>query len=330
MLIMLLRILLMVACFAVGYYIGPQFGMEQRMYAGLIGACMSLFIIAFERGLLRGASLKELGIATSGLIIGLAIANLLSIPFYLIPFGGMNRFAIPVGLNIMLGYLGVIMSLERKADFSLLPFLKRGAGERSGIKILDTSVIIDGRIADISSTGFLGGGLVIPRFVLHELHAIADCPDSLKRKRGRRGLEILNKMQKDPKMDVRIQDMDFPEVDGVDSKLVKLSKVMDAELITNDYNLNRIAELENVRVLNINELANAMKPVVLPGEIMGVKIVKEGKEHNQGVGYLDDGTMVVVENARKSTGLIVDVVVTSVLQTSAGKMIFAQLRGANE
>jgi uncharacterized protein YacL len=329
MLVNLFRLLLIVICVAVGYYIGPQFGLELNVHGAIAGVVAAVLIISLEKGL-KGASLKELGIATSGLIMGLAAANLLSIPFYLIPIGEMNRFIVPLGLNIMLGYLGVIMSLERKADFTLLPFFKGRAGMDTGLRIIDTSVIIDGRIADISRTGFLGGSFVIPRFVLRELHAIADCPDSLKRKRGRRGLEILNKMQKDPKMNVAIEDMDFPDVDGVDSKLVKLGKVMDAEIVTNDYNLNRIAELEGVRVLNINELANAMKPVVLPGEIMAVKIVKEGKEHSQGVGYLDDGTMVVVENARKSTGLTVDVAVTSVLQTSAGKMIFAQLRGVNE
>jgi uncharacterized protein YacL len=329
MLVNLFRLLLIVICVAVGYYIGPQFGLKLSVHGAIAGVVAAVLIISLEKGL-KGASLKELGIATSGLIMGLAAANLLSIPFYLIPIGEMNRFIVPLGLNIMLGYLGVIMSLERKADFTLLPFFKGRAGMDTGLRIIDTSVIIDGRIADISRTGFLGGSFVIPRFVLRELHAIADCPDSLKRKRGRRGLEILNKMQKDPKMNVAIEDMDFPDVDGVDSKLVKLGKVMDAEIVTNDYNLNRIAELEGVRVLNINELANAMKPVVLPGEIMAVKIVKEGKEHSQGVGYLDDGTMVVVENARKSTGLTVDVAVTSVLQTSAGKMIFAQLRGVNE
>ena len=221
------------------------------------------------------------------------------------------------------------MSLERKADFTLLPFFRAGSGGGK-IRILDTNVIIDGRISDIGKTGFLGGNLIIPRFVLHELHTIADCPDSLKRKRGRRGLEILGKIRKDPRMNVTIQDMDFPEVQGVDNKLVKLAKAIGGDIITNDYNLNKVAELENVRVLNINELANAMKPVVLPGEIMSVKVVKEGKEYNQGVGYLDDGTMIVVENGKRSTGLTVDVIVTSVLQTAAGKMIFARLRGASE
>lgn len=326
----LIRVLLIVSCIAVGRGVVPELELNLTMMHGAIaGAIAAFVIIAIEKGL-KGASLKELAVATSGLILGLAAANLLAIPFYLIPFGGAIRFVVPLGLNILLGYMGLIMSLERQSDFILPPFLRTARGGNTLAKILDTSVIIDGRIADISRTGFLGGSLVIPRFVLRELHAIADCPDSLKRKRGRRGLEILNKMQKDPRMSVTIQDMDFPDVDGVDSKLVKLAKATDGEIITNDYNLNRIAELESVQVLNINELANAMKPVVLPGEIMAVKIVKEGKEHNQGVGYLDDGTMVVVENARKSTGLTVDVVVTSVLQTSAGKMIFARLRGTDD
>ena len=330
----LIRVLLLVSCIAVGRRIVPELGFDfdfefNMVHGALAGALAAVVIIGIEKGLKR-TSLKELAVAVLGLILGLAAANLLAIPFYLIPFGKLTKFVAPLGLNIMLGYMGLILSLDRQADFTLPAFFTNTRGEDRGTRILDTSVIIDGRIADISSTGFLGGNLIIPRFVLRELHAIADCPDSLKRKRGRRGLEILNKMQKNPRMNVEIQDMDFPGVDGVDSKLVKLAKAMEGELVTNDYNLNRIAELEGVHVLNINELANAMKPVVLPGEVMAVKIVKEGKEHNQGVGYLDDGTMIVVENARKSTGLTVDIVVTSVLQTSAGKMIFARLRGANE
>lgn len=329
MLIHLIRILLLVSCIAIGRSIVP--GMElgvSMLQGGLVGAVSAILIIGLEKSM-RGTSIKELGVSVSGLIIGLIAANLLSIPFYLITIG-QQRFVIPVALNIILGYLGLVMSLERKADLTLLPFLRAGKGGGEKLRIVDTSVIIDGRISDIGKAGFLGGNLIIPRFVLHELHAIADCPDSLKRKRGRRGIEILNKIRKDPRMSVTIQDMDFPEIDDVDSKLVKLAKVIGGEIITNDYNLNKIAELENVRVLNINELANAMKPVVLPGEIMNVKIVKEGKEYNQGIGYLDDGTMIVVENARRSTGLTVDVIVTSVLQTTAGKMIFARFRETNE
>jgi len=330
MLINLIRLLLVVICVGLGRYIGPEFGLSLSEYGGIIaGGIIAVGIILLEKAF-KKASLKELSVATSGFVMGLVAANLLSIPFYLIPIGDMKRFIVPLGLNIMLGYMGVIMSLERKADFTILPFLRNRTGKNSDMKVIDTSVIIDGRIVDISRTGFLGGSLVVPRFVLHELHTIADCPDSLKRKRGRRGLEILNKMQKDPKLNVTIEDMDFPEVDGVDSKLIKFGKIMNVPILTNDYNLNRVAELENVRVLNINELANAMKPVVLPGEVMNVKVVKEGKEHNQGIGYLEDGTMIVIENGKKSTGLTVDVIVTSVLQTSAGKMIFGRLRGMNE
>jgi uncharacterized protein YacL len=191
--------------------------------------------------------------------------------------------------------------------------------------LLDTSVIIDGRIADIIQTRFIEGRLVIPRFVLRELQQIADSQDALKRNRGRRGLDILNKIQKTSSLDVRIHEDDFPEVKDVDAKLVKLAKLMGAKVFTNDFNLNKIAELEGVTVLNINELAGALRPVVLPGEAMDIRITKEGKEHSQGVAYLDDGTMIVVDSAKHLIGQVVTVVVTSVLQTSAGRMIFARL-----
>jgi uncharacterized protein YacL len=331
MLINLIRVLLLVVCIAVGRQIIPELGFENidAVHGMIIGAAVAIVVICLERSL-RGASVKELGIAASGLIVGLVAANLLSAPFYLIQIGQEQRFIVPIGLNILLGYLGVVMSLQRKKDLTMLPFWRMGKANGGKVRLIDTNVIIDGRISDIAKAGFLGGNLVIPRFVLRELHAIADCPDSLKRKRGRRGLEILNKLRKDPRINITIQDTDFPEVSDVDNKLVKLAKLVDGDIVTNDFNLNKVAELEGVRVLNINELANATKPVVLPGEVMSVKIAKEGKEPNQGVGYLDDGTMIVVENARRSTGLNVDVVVSSVLQTAAGKMIFARLRGANE
>ena len=193
-------------------------------------------------------------------------------------------------------------------------------------KILDTSVIIDGRIADICDTSFLEGILVIPTFVLHELQMIADSADSIKRNRGRRGLDILNKMQKDQSIMVKISDMDFKDIPEVDSKLVQLAKVMKAKVITNDFNLNKVAEFHGVQVLNINQLSNALKPIVLPGEEMRVMLIKEGKDPNQAIGYLDDGTMVVVENGRRKMNDEVDVTVTSVLQTTAGRMIFTRLR----
>lgn len=218
-------------------------------------------------------------------------------------------------------------------EFGFLNQLVPGKSEsmEGGIyyKILDTSVIIDGRISDICDTGFLEGVLVVPNFVLNELQMIADSADSIKRNRGRRGLDILNKMQKDQGIKVKISDMDFPEIPEVDAKLVKLAKVMKAKVVTNDFNLNKVAEFHGVPVLNINQLSNALKPIVLPGEDMKISLVKEGKDASQAIGYLDDGTMVVVENGRKKMNHDVEVVVTSVLQTTAGRMIFGRLKDGN-
>jgi uncharacterized protein YacL len=202
--------------------------------------------------------------------------------------------------------------------------LFRNTGPRRRYRVLDTSVIIDGRIADICETGFMDGTLVIPQFVLKELQFVADSSDSMKRNRGRRGLDILQKIQKMAGVDVMISDVDFPDVKEVDLKLIELARTLEGKIVTNDFNLNKVAQLRGVSVLNINELANSLKPVVLPGELMKVFILKEGKEYNQGVAYLDDGTMVVVDNARKMIGKTIDVVVTSVLQTTAGKMIFGR------
>ena len=228
---------------------------------------------------------------------------------------------------LALPYLGLVIGapqgrVARAARTSSALF--RSAGPRKRYKILDTSVIIDGRIADICETGFMDGTLVIPQFVLKELQLVADSSDSMKRNRGRRGLDILQKIQKMSGVDVTISDMDFPEVREVDLKLIELARALQGKIVTNDFNLNKVAQLRGVEVLNINELANSLKPVVLPGEIMKVFILKEGKEYNQGVAYLDDGTMVVVDNARKMIGKTIDVVVTSVLQTTAGKMIFGR------
>jgi len=196
---------------------------------------------------------------------------------------------------------------------------------RRDLKILDTSVIIDGRIADVAETGFLTGSLIIPQFILRELQQVADSPDSSKRQRGRRGLDMLNRLQNNSSLDIQIVETDFPSVREVDLKLIELGQHLDAVIVTNDFNLNKVSQLRGVSVLNINELANALKPVVLPGEAMRVFILKEGKEYNQGVAYLDDGTMVVVDNARRLIGKNADIAVTSVLQTTAGKMIFGRL-----
>ena len=237
------------------------------------------------------------------------------------------------GLVFLLGlpYLGLAMGARFGNE--QFPGLDQGptaAGvSHASLKVLDTSVIIDGRVADLCETGFLEGPFLVPHFILNELQHIADSSDSLKRARGRRGLDILNKIQKMPGIDVRIIDEDFPHVKEVDAKLVVLAKKVGGRIVTNDLNLNKVAELQGVRVLNINELCNALRPVVLPGETIRVFVLKEGKEAGQGVAYLDDGTMVVVDNAKKAIGRTIDVVVTSVLQTTAGKMIFGRFIDAN-
>jgi uncharacterized protein YacL len=235
------------------------------------------------------------------------------------------------GLVFLLGfpYLGMVLG----AQFGKDRFVIRPGGHAShstGSKILDTSVIIDGRVSDLCETGFLEGPFIVPHFILQELQHIADSSDTLKRARGRRGLDILNKIQKMPDLEVRIVEDDFAHIREVDAKIVALAKKVRAKVVTNDLNLNKVAELQGVRVLNINELCNALRPVVLPGETMRVFVLKEGKEPGQGVAYLDDGTMIVVDNARRWIGRNVDVVVTSVLQTTAGRMIFTRLKDENE
>lgn len=241
------------------------------------------------------------------------------------------------GLVFLLGfpYLGLVLGAKFGNERIISPIRQTehsggSAGTANNNKILDTSVIIDGRVADLCETGFLEGTFIVPQFILHELQHIADSSDSLKRARGRRGLDILNKIQKMVDIDVRIVDDDFPHVKDVDSKIVVLAKKVNAKVITNDLNLNKVAELQGVRVLNINELCNALRPVVLPGEMIRVFVLKEGKEAGQGVAYLDDGTMIVVDNAKRCIGRNVDVVVTSVLQTTAGRMIFTRLKEETE
>jgi uncharacterized protein YacL len=228
---------------------------------------------------------------------------------------------------LLMAYVGLIVGANKGDLLNLAALGGIFGGEKQSkrsYKILDTSVIIDGRIADIAETGFLDGIVVTPQFVLRELQLVADSADSLKRNRGRRGLDILARLQKIPTLQVQIAEDDFPSVREVDLKLIELAKLYEGKIITNDFNLNKVAQLQGVQVLNINELANALKPIVLPGEVMRVFILKEGKEYNQGVAYLDDGTMVVVDNARKTIGKTIDISVTSVLQTTEGKMIFGK------
>ena len=278
-----------------------------------------------------------------GLAIGLIIANLLSYSFAKIPVVGDY---IPVVFSIVLGYLGIHITIKKRKDiaglFDGIPKTLKEAvrardkdkvakqaapAENKHYKLLDTSVIIDGRIADICETGFLEGTLLIPVFVLEELQHIADSADALKRVRGRRGLDILQKIRTESnKLKVEITNVDFDDVNEVDSKLVRLGQQVGGKIITNDFNLNKVAQLRGVEVLNINELSNAVKPVVIPGESMQVTVVKDGKEPGQGVAYLDDGTMIVVENGRRHINNTIDVEVTSALQTAAGRMIFAKPR----
>ena len=272
----------------------------------------------------------DIALGSVGLIIGLIIAYLFSQPFYnlQIPYLGV---AISILLYSIFGYLGIKIPNRKRDDISYaLGSFRRGSKEKgkssykSCPKILDTSVIIDGRISDICKTGFIEGPLIIPEFVLEELQHIADSSDALKRNRGRRGLDILNKIQKELDIEVVIHDKKFEDVQEVDSKLLKLTQLLKGKIITNDYNLNKVAEVQGIDVLNINELANAIKPIVLPGEEMVVMVVRDGKESNQGLAYLDDGTMIVIEGGKKFIGETIDVLVTSVLQTSAGRMIFAK------
>jgi len=267
---------------------------------------------------------------TAGLILGLTVAALLSVPLSSIP--GWPGVAIPVTLSILMGALGTAIMVSRERElFQFLPERHRrgdttGRTYTNGRVLMDTSAIIDGRIADISKTGFVHGTMVIPRFILDELRHVADSSDALRRNRGRRGLEMLNKLRKEAEVPIQILDVDIRDDSEVDGQLVKLAKSLKAQILTTDFNLNRVAELQGVRVLNINELANALKPVVLPGEEMVVRVIQEGKEFGQGVGFLDDGTMVVVEGGKKYINTHLDVSITRVLQTAAGRIIFAQPR----
>jgi uncharacterized protein YacL len=329
MTIIFLRIFFIFLSCVVGYYIGMLLG-DFNVAWGIGGLATGFFgsalVILLEMAMKR-FSIRNLSAAVFGLIFGFFMAWVLTGVIKLIPMSIQLFSSIQIILILVLCYLGMIIAMRGKDEFNLIiPYVKFVRQDRrDDIVLLDTSVIIDGRIADIFQTHFIEGRIVIPRFVLKELQQIADSQDALKRNRGRRGLDVLNKIQKNTALDVKIQEDDFPEIKEVDAKLVKLAKLLGAKVFTNDFNLNKVAEIQSVPVLNINELANSLRPVILPGEPMEVRISKEGKEYNQGVAYLDDGTMVVVDNSRHLIGQAVKVTVTSVLQTSAGRMIFAKL-----
>ncbi len=306
----------------------------------LAGAALGLLVAPYlttrpytwVRRKLKQMPASQLVSGVIGLAVGLAVAALLypSLSALPDPYGS----TMPVVISILFGYIGMSIMVMRQRDIfntiggrfsaggSLLNFGRRAMDD---VVLLDTSVIIDGRIADISQTGFIRSTMLVPRFVLTELQHIADSPDPLRRNRGRRGLDLLRRLQKDSRTPVQITDLDIEGVNGVDDKLILLAKQLDCPIVTNDFNLNSVAKLQGVGVLNINELANAVKTVILPGEAMAVKIIQEGKERDQGVGYLSDGTMVVVENGKQNLDQDVDVTVTKVLQTTAGRMIFARM-----
>lgn len=336
---LVLRLLGMVALAIAGWRLGVYIAGESPPYLyvlalSLSGAALGLlltpYITAYPfhwlRTRIRQMPAQQLVAAIVGLVVGLIIAALLALPLSLLPspLGAILSFA---GV-IFFSYLGMAIMVMRQRDiFNVLSArlpLREGSSGAGRYVLLDTSVIIDGRIADIGQTGFISGTMLVPRFVLNELQHIADSSDVLRRNRGRRGLDMLKRLQQDSVTPIRITDMDIEDVREVDDKLILLAKQLHAPIITNDYNLNRVAELQGVQVLNINELANAVKAVLLPGEAMQVRIIQEGKEPGQGVGYLDDGTMVVVEDGRRHIGNNIEVEVTKVLQTAAGRMIFAR------
>ena len=325
MTIIIARIILLVLAASAGVVAGPALGATApwpllALWGVLLGALVLLLEWGLGRLPVERVFWGAVG-ALAGLALGLALEAAIAA---LVPAAG----AIQGVLALFLGYVGAAVLLGKMEELEGLSakLFPKVAARREVYKVLDTSVIIEGRIADICETGFLEGTLIVPQFVLRELQQIADSSDSLKRARGKRGFDVLQRIQRIPKVKVHIHDLDFPQVREVDRKLIELARVLDAKVITNDHNLNKVAELSGVPVLNINELARALKPVVLPGELMHVHVLKEGKESGQGVAYLDDGTMVVVDHGRKYLGQSVDVLVTSVLQTTAGRMIFGRPR----
>lgn len=327
MTILLMRLFFMMLSTIVGYYVGGLYT-NLGHGAGLIGAmtgAVGSSVLIFIEVMMKKFSVRNLSTAVFGLIFGFFMAWILTLVLKLIPMDEKLFSSLQIIFTLVFCYLGMAIAMRGRDEFNLIvPYVKfQRQDQKEEFIILDTSVIIDGRIADLCQTSFVEGRLIIPRFVLRELQQVADSSDPLKRNRGRRGLDILNKIQKSEKLDVRIQEDDFPDIKEVDAKIIKLAQILSAKVFTNDFNLNKIAELHGIKVLNINDLANALKPVVLPGEGLEVRITKEGKEYNQGIAYLDDGTMIVVDNARHLIGRTINTVVTSVLQTSAGRMIFA-------
>jgi uncharacterized protein YacL len=324
--ILVVRAIFILLLGAIAFFLQP-FGLSAPL-AALLGSIVAALVIVIEVRV-REVGLPRLIGAAIGSTLGIFAAFLIALILGRVAPGvnPSTLLFIEIGILALMAYVGLIIGAVKGDMLNLAALGGLIGGEkaaRPAFKILDTSVIIDGRIADIAETGFIDGTLGIPQFVLRELQLVADSADSLKRNRGRRGLDVLQRLQKASQVDVQILEEDFPNVRDVDMKLIEIGKLYGCKIVTNDFNLNKVAQLHGVDVLNINELANALKPVVLPGETMRVFVLKEGKEYNQGVAYLDDGTMVVVDNARRMISKTIDISVTSVLQTTAGKMIFGR------
>ncbi len=318
--------LLFIVIFSVCCWFFRPFGVSPWASAGL-GAAISGLIIFFELRV-RALSLRRLFGAVIGSLLGIVGAFLFSLVLRNSLPDGRTRSLLQVSVLLLMTYIGLVVGASKGDLLNLAALGGLFSVERPGkrnTKVIDTSAVIDGRIADIADTGFLEGTLIIPEFVLRELQMVADSSDSSKRQRGRRGLDVLQRMRANPQITIQIAEEDYPHLKEVDLKLIELARQLDAKIVTNDFNLNKVAQVRGVPVLNINDLANSLRPVVLPGEKMRIVIMKEGKEFDQGVGYLDDGTMVVVDHARRLIGRSVEIAVTSVLQTTSGKMIFGRL-----
>lgn len=321
------RILFVLGSIIIGYQTLDPGDTGIGIIGAIVGCMGAIAIILAEIGM-RKVSVRGLSSAVFGLILGLIMAKLVGDAFSLAQIATDSIYSVRVTLTLVFCYLGMAVALRGKDEFNIIiPYVRlRRQDQSEGVVLLDTSVIIDGRILDILKTKFLEGKIVVPKFVLKELQQIADSTDPIKRQRGRRGLEMLHTIQKESGMTITMHEEDDPATHEVDAKLVKLAKILEAKILTVDFNLNRVATIQGVKVLNINELANSLKPVVFPGEEMHIKLIKEGKEHNQAVGYLEDGTMVIVEDARRLINQEVKVSVTSVLQTQAGRLIFTKLQ----
>ena len=310
--------------------IGYSLGGENSLFSAVFGLAGGIILVGFET-FTRRVSLKGLSSAVFGIILGLIIAGIFGVTLDQFPFpeevpmGIINNLKMFV--TFIFVYLGLTLGIKGKDEFNLvIPYVKfKRQSQREESMVVDTSSIIDGRILDIVKTGFIEAKFVVPRFVLNELHALADSTDHMKRQKGKRGIEILHSLKKEPNIEVEVSDQNVESVKSVDEKIIKLAQATDAEVLTTDYNLNRIAQLQGVKVLNINDLANALKPTFVTGQRFSLKLIKEGKEHNQAVGYLEDGTMVVVENSRRLVGKTVNIEVTSVLQSSSGRIVFTKL-----